>query len=110
MRAPVKCQYHPETPKRDPRSPFAKIHEMVDNREFSPAAKKQKDNFEKLNISRMIMLDPKVFGEQAELYRGEHKKFLYKAAKCKVGSRADRVYNYYAHQDSWNRDRYLVVS
>lgn len=56
------------------------------------------------------MLDPKVFEGQAELYRAERKKFLYNAAKCKVGSRADRVYSYYAYDNDWRRDRYLSIS
>lgn len=56
------------------------------------------------------MLNPKVFKNQSELYRAEHKKFLFNAAKCKVGSRADRVYSYYAYDADWRNDRYLRTS
>lgn len=62
------------------------------------------------NISKMIMHDPKLFNYQAELYQAEHKKFLYNAAKCKVGSRADRVYTYYGYNNDWRRDKYLSIS
>ena len=41
------------------------------------------------------MHDPRVFKRQSELYKGKHNEFLFKAAKCKVGSNADRVYSYY---------------
>lgn len=57
-----------------------------------------------------MMLNKQVLANQSELYQAEHNKFLFHAAKCKVGSKADRVYSYYDYDDSWRRDRYLRVS
>lgn len=56
------------------------------------------------------MLNPPVFNVQSELYQAEHKRFLYHAAKNKVGSRADRVYSYYRYNNDWNQDKYLTTS
>ena len=56
------------------------------------------------------MLNPNVHSVQSELYRAEHKKFLFHASKCKVGSRADRVYSYYNYNNNWNRDKFLKTS
>lgn len=39
-----------------------------------------------------------------------HREFLFKTSKCKVRSKADRVYSYYAYDADWRRDRYLSVS
>ena len=56
------------------------------------------------------MLNPIVHSVQSELYRAEHKKFKFHASKCKVGSRADRVYSYYSYNNNWNKDKYLTGS
>ena len=62
------------------------------------------------NISQSILHDHNTFKTQSELYQGTHQGFLFKAAKCKVKSNADRVYRYYHYNDEWRKDRYLRLS
>jgi len=61
-----------------------------------------------INISSKMMSDNKIFKEQSELYKNEHRKFMF--SKLAVGSRADRVYSYYAYDRDWRADRYLRTS
>ena len=62
------------------------------------------------NISVQILHNKATFNEQSELYQGKHHEFLFKAAKCKVKSKADRVYRYYHYNDEWRKDRFLRLS
>ena len=61
-----------------------------------------------MNISRTILNDKDKFRDQSELYRAEHNRFLF--TKPQVGSRADRVYIYYAYNQQWRADKYLRTS
>lgn len=98
-----RCPYHPPQV-RPANSPMrSKKAAEDDEEEWSPASRGR-------NISQRILHDPKCFARQSELYQGKHREFLFNAAKCKVGSRADRVYSYYAYDADWRRDRYLKVS
>lgn len=54
------------------------------------------------------MNDNETFAGQSLLYRATHKQFMF--TKPSVGSRADRVYSYYADERNWRRDRYLHIS
>ena len=46
----------------------------------------------------------------SKVYKGTHNEFLYKAAKCKVKSKADRVYRYYGYDGDWRKDKFLKLS
>lgn len=54
------------------------------------------------------MSDTQVFEQQSLLYQATHRKFNF--TKPKIGSRADRVYSYYANDRDWRGDRYLRIS
>ena len=55
-----------------------------------------------------MMCNPETFNDQSLLYKACHNKFMF--TKPKVGSRADRVYTYYANSSDWKSDRFLSIS